>query len=332
MSSSLRKDDDNGTDGPSNPSEQGLAASAPVVDTAASADDKPLSKSQMKRQRRWDQAMERKKRRKQQEKDIKVAKALAESRDLEEERRLVEERTKEGVGHQRREDKWLQHMKSSADASFRVCIDCAYNDQMTVKELNSLALQIRYCYSCNRKSDNNPVYFSVSGLAGHTLELLKKVEGFPEQWSKRAFDCSEKSLMEMHPDKSKLVYLTSDSENTVQRLEDDKIYVIGGIVDRNRLKRAAIGQAESLGIATAKLPITDYLDLVTTKVLTCNHVFEILLTYRQNGNDWKKAMLDVLPNRKDVQPKQDDDTDKHEKAETHAPDNKADEDETSSLV
>jgi tRNA (guanine9-N1)-methyltransferase len=52
------------------------------------------------------------------------------------------------------------------------------------------------------------------------------------------------------------------------------------------------------GIATARLPISDYLDMVTTKVLTCNHVFEILLKYRDHGNDWKKAFLDVLPNRK----------------------------------
>jgi tRNA (guanine9-N1)-methyltransferase len=171
---------------------------------------------------------------------------------------------------------------------------------MTQKELNSLALQIRYSYSCNRKADN-PVHFSVVGLNGTILESMKKVEGFPEKW--RAFTWSEKQLLDVHPDKRKLVYLTSDSENTLDHLENDKIYVIGGIVDRNRLKRAAIDHAEQQGISTAKLPITDHLQLVTTKVLTCNHVFEILLKYRQNGTDWKKAMLDVLPNRKDAQVK-----------------------------
>jgi tRNA (guanine9-N1)-methyltransferase len=87
-------------------------------------------------------------------------------------------------------------------------------------------------------------------------------------------------------------------------LEDDKVYIIGGIVDRNRLKRAAISRAEELGIATAKLPITDYLSMATTKVLTCNHVFEILLKYRERGNDWKKAFLDVLPVRKDAKEKE----------------------------
>lgn len=67
--------------------------------------------------------------------------------------------------------------------------------------------------------------------------------------------------MDAYPDKTKLVYLTSDSGNVLEALEDDKVYVIGGIVDRNRLERAAISRAEELGIATAKLPITDYLSM-----------------------------------------------------------------------
>lgn len=316
MSSSV-KDNEDGRAAPSaaasnddSVADDAAAASASGVNVAASDntvtnESKPISKKQIKRQRRWEKAMERKRRRKQQEKEIRHAKALAEGRDLEEERRLLEERTKSGEGHRRREEKWLERMKS-ADTSFRVCIDLGFNNEMTQKELNSLALQIRYCYSCNRKSDN-PVYFSVAGLdEGTVLESMKKVEGFPEQWRKRAFECSNLSLVELHPDKSKLVYLTSDSENTVEHLEDDKVYVIGGIVDRNRLKRAAINKAESIGVQTAKLPITDHLQLVTTKVLTCNHVFEILLKYRQNGNDWKAAMLDVLPNRKDAHVKEDD--------------------------
>lgn len=190
---------------------------------------------------------------------------------------------------------------------------------MSPKEVNSLAQQMRYCYSNNRKSDN-PCMLSASSLSGATFGHLSKVAGFPDQWATRAFKCSEKSILEMHPDKSKLVYLTSDSDNILDHLDDSKIYVIGGIVDRNRLKRAAISKADSLGLATAKLPITDYLSLVTTKVLTCNHVFEILLKYRELGNDWKKAMLAVLPTRKDIKTLPDK-KDEHESISPIKPDN-----------
>ena len=174
---------------------------------------------------------------------------------------------------------------------------------MSRKEVHSLALQLRYCYASNKRT-KQPVRISLASLSGETRAVLDKVCGFPEQWEARAFSQSEQPLGEMFQErKDNLIYLTSDSEHTLDKLEDEKIYVIGGIVDRNRLRRAAIDQAESLGIKTAKLPITEHLELFTTKVLACNHVFDIILKVKENGNDWKQAMLDVLPHRKDAKSK-----------------------------
>lgn len=51
------------------------------------------------------------------------------------------------------------------------------------------------------------------------------------------------------------------------------------------------------GIRTAKLPIREHLKMTRTHVLTVNHVFEILLRYREHGN-WKKALETVMPPRK----------------------------------
>ena len=95
------------------------------------------------------------------------------------------------------------------------------------------------------------------------------------------------------------MYLTSDSDTILEHLEDDAVYIIGGIVDRNRLKGVAMQRATELGISTAKLPLDEYLkQMPSTRVLTCNHVFDILLKYRENGNNWSLALQQVLPSRK----------------------------------
>jgi len=256
----------------------------------------PMSKSQQKKRKRYEKLMAIKKRRKQQDKDAKIAKAKAEGRDLDAERKLQEERTKSGEGHRKREEKWQERIKK-ADSCFKVCIDCSFEELMTSKEIKSLSNQVRYCYAVN-KSSYNSVHLSVSSLSGATYENLTKVCGFPDQW--RAFSYSEKPLLNMHAEKSDIVYLTSDSDHTLENLDDTKTYVIGGIVDRNRLKGLTTTRAKEMGIATARLPIDRHLHLCATKVLTCNHVFEILLKYRERDNNWKEALLEVLPARKDI--------------------------------
>ena len=121
-----------------------------------------------------------------------------------------------------------------------------------------------------------------------------------------------------------IVYLTSDSSTTLQTLDDNTIYVIGGIVDRNRLKHATKNRAENelYNIPTAKLPLVDYYLSKTSKSnntnmtkesqsqancgggvnkhnipLTVNHVFNIMLKYKQYNNDWERAFQEVLPHR-----------------------------------
>jgi len=110
------------------------------------------------------------------------------------------------------------------------------------------------------------------------------------------------------------VYLTGDSPNTLTTLDNNTTYIIGGIVDRNRLKRVAVDRAEainkeypSLNIKTARLPLDENLEFgKSTRILTCNHVFEILLKYRENGyKDWGASIVSVLPDRKAVEQKKD---------------------------
>ena len=263
--------------------------------------EKKMSKNQLKKKRKWEKAMEVKRRRKEQQKNIKLAKAKAEGRDIEAEKEDMERRRKDGSGWARRNE-WWQEMFRKQCSKYQIYLDCSFEKEMSKSEVNSLASQIRYCYASNKRA-KHPVKTTACSLGGVTLDILNKVSGL-DQWENRAFHITDKDISETAEDKSKLVYLTSDSTNTLAELEDDKIYIIGGIVDRNRLKRIAIDRAETLGIQTAKLPISDYLNMVATKVLTCNHVYEILLKLRENEGDWKKTLLNVLPKKKEAKEKE----------------------------
>lgn len=274
--------------------------------TGQEAAQPQMSKNQLKRKRRFQKLMQVKERRKLQERETKMAKAKAEGRDLEEERRQIEQRTKDGEGKKIRNDLWLRNKLPMAKKAFEVCLDCAFESDMTPKEINSLASQIRYCYSSNKQQ---PCFLAATSVTGKTLGHLKNVSGY-EEWGNRAFTITDQSMEEYYKGRTdKIVYLTSDSETTLDALDNSKIYVIGGIVDRNRLKRVALNRANLLGVATARLPIDEHLKkMQATRVLTCNHVFELLQQCRFNGNDWKKALLEVLPKRKDAEAREDEDS------------------------
>jgi len=321
-------------DGSCSPVEEPPASPARGAAPAAQT----LSKNQLKKKRRWEKKMEIKKRRKLQDREVKAAKAAAQGRDIEQERKQQEAARLAAKESNRTNDKWEREKLPLLEKSFQVCVDCAFEASMTPKEINSLATQLRFCYSVNRRNPH-PCRLAATSVSGTTLEHLQKVSGF-EEWSKRAFTVTSESLEVFYPNNQRqpeqptrsddepnpgtstqlnnnILYLTSDSETVLQDLDDTKIYVIGGIVDRNRLRRAALDRANELGVTTARLPIDEHMQMgEATRVLTVNTVFELLLKYREHGRDWKKALLEVLPHRKDAKVLEDDDKQEKKKEET----------------
>lgn len=94
-----------------------------------------------------------------------------------------------------------------------------------------------------------------------------------------------------------VVYLSADSPHTLDKLAPNTSYVIGGLVDRNREKFLCQRRAEEKGIRTAKLPIGEYLQMSSRKVLATNHVVEIMSKWLETG-DWAQAFMEVIPKRK----------------------------------
>ncbi len=116
------------------------------------------------------------------------------------------------------------------------------------------------------------------------------------------------------PLRNDIVYLTSDSPYTLENLEANTSYVIGGIVDRNREKGLCYKRAVENNVRTAKLPIGQYMAMNSRYVLTTNQVLEIMSKWLACG-DWGEAFMSVIPKRKggalkdDTQPPDSDEDD-----------------------
>ena len=77
-----------------------------------------------------------------------------------------------------------------------------------------------------------PVNFAVSSF-GESLEDKFK-ESHPDY---QKFDLDfNREAYENTFKKEDLIYLTADAEEVMEDVEEDKLYIIGGLVDRNRHK------------------------------------------------------------------------------------------------
>lgn len=265
------------------------------------ATDQPLSKKAMKRLKKAEEMkVKRKFQRAQRKERQKKAKEEAKARGP----RVLAE------GEDPPMSKWKQKKKLTRERVTlpqRVVIDCSFDSQMTDREVVSLVNQLARCYSCNNGS-THCLQFHLTSFGGKTEERLKTVLSGFENW--RNITVDPRGYMDVFK-KEELVYLTAESPNVIQTLEDDKVYIIGGLVDHNRLKGITYKIAQEQGIATAQLPIGEYLQMASRKVLTVNHVFEILLKFKLN-NDWEKTLLEVVPKRKGAHSRVGDNADEDE--------------------
>lgn len=177
----------------------------------------------------------------------------------------------------------------------RIVIDMDFADLMREGEIRSLVQQVGFCYSANARAAV-PGHLILTGVAGPVAETMRHQIMGLDKW---VATVTEKPYLEHFGEGAKgdLVYLTADSPHELTELDPGKVYIVGGLVDRNRHKGVCFERAESQGIATARLPIGEYIKLASSQVMCTNHVVEMLVKWLEVKN-WELAFKSVVPTRK----------------------------------
>ncbi|KXL41845.1 hypothetical protein M433DRAFT_69207 [Acidomyces richmondensis BFW] len=207
-------------------------------------------------------------------------------------------------------------------------IDCDFDDLMRDNERISLAAQITRCYSDNKNSLYR-AHLAICSFTGRLRERFDNVLTHYKQWrGVRFLECdfveaaqSARDWMsaEQHGGKllgtftkfasldeseqlklkneGEVIYLSSESDETLTELKPFSTYIIGGLVDKNREKGICHKRAMRRSVKTARLPIGEFMEMQSRKVLATNHVNEIMLKWLECG-DWGEAFMKAIPKRK----------------------------------
>ncbi|KAJ5555161.1 hypothetical protein N7461_003631 [Penicillium sp. DV-2018c] len=197
-------------------------------------------------------------------------------------------------------------------------MDCGYDDLMSDRERISLAGQLTRSYSDNSRAPYI-AHMMFSSFDKKLKERFDTVLVTHKNWKRVRLmqedfvHASELAKAQMaqrgqlagpfadqpdaKPEDGEIVYLSSDSENTLTELKPYSTYIVGALVDKNRHKAVCYNEAVAKGVKTAKLPIGQYIQMAHRPVLATNHVIEIMLQWLEL-RDWGKAFMKVIPPRK----------------------------------
>lgn len=256
------------------------SSNAPVRYVAMDEPRQPLSKKASKRLAREEATADARR-----AKVLQKRKAVRERQKLERAEARASEGGSEGPVQQRQQRRNQQVALTDARASrVGLCLDLSFENVMAEhpKDVAKLAKQIERCYGDNRRAAH-PLQLhlasmdAAAGSGSTTAAQLQARCGF-DSWDVHRH---EQHYLEVFPTEQ-LVYLTSESDNLLERLEPNKIYVVGALVDHNRRKGLTHGLAQAAGVTTARLPIAEHVSLQCGTMLAVNHVFQLCLEFEQH--------------------------------------------------
>ena len=203
-------------------------------------------------------------------------------------------------------EKAKDNLLQAYNSNFIICFDLNYNNYMDYKEQKSLVAQLSLCYGIN-KHNIKKINFYFTNMTQDLMHKLNK--NGAEKWKVHYYDTPFYLTDELIKLNKEFVYLTPDAEEDLEDVSEDKIYIVGGIVDRSVIKNLSMNRVTSLKnenignfkIVTKKLPLLKYIKDLKNIVLNINTVVEILSLYLdmdKDKKDWKNVLERALPKRK----------------------------------
>ena len=202
-------------------------------------------------------------------------------------------------------EKKYQGLIEAYNSNFIICFDLNYNTYMDWKEQKSLISQLSSSYSIN-KHCKKKINFYFTNMTKEIKERLNKnnAENWKVHYNEKPFFLID----ELISLKKEFIYLSPDAEEDLDNVTDDKIYIIGGIVDRNVIKNLSKSRVNNIKnenneikIDIKRLPLQKYMKDIGNIVLNINTVVEILSGYMdmdEKEKNWKIVFENTLPKRK----------------------------------
>lgn len=180
----------------------------------------------------------------------------------------------------------------------KVVIDMSYDKCMKLHETRLLLKQLVILYNFNKYRSQEPFDLHFTGCDPNST-LMKEMPRFLPNFDSPRFMASlhQRSYLDLFPAQH-LVYLSPHAHRSLEEVNEDMIFVIGGLIDKSFHQPITLTKAKSAGVQSYRLPIDEYILWRSgSKALCLNHVIAILHDVRMTG-DWSQALRSNIPQRK----------------------------------
>ncbi|CAG2105037.1 unnamed protein product [Medioppia subpectinata] len=181
---------------------------------------------------------------------------------------------------------FANRLKTAAMFGQNMVFDISFDSHMSTSECKNLAEQLNRIYQWNRyhvREDTRHMPFNIhlcNVIAGHkTIHFVDFL--FPHLTSSESFvNITSKCYTDVF-DRRDLIYLSPHATEVMTEYESNAVFIIGGIVDRNKLLDLSYPKARQQNIRSMRLPIDSVVN--KSNVQSLDSVFKVLVDFKNAG-------------------------------------------------